>query len=384
MDEGKCTLLIMLDQSAAFDTVSQDILLHRLESRFGITGHAIGWLQSYFKGRTQAVAVNGMVSVPKPLETGFPQGSTLGPYKYPMYTSPMFDIAKKHGISIHMYADDTQVYVSFNAKDSSIAIRRMHDCIEEIRIWMSNNHLKMNNAKTELLLIGNPHVRKQLEGISTFKIGNVSVQPTESARNIGATIDSKLSLVDHVSNVCRSCYMHLHHIGKIRHCLTQEATGTLVHALVTSRIDYVNGILYGLPEYLIRRLELCQNNAARLILQKKKRDHITPMLKELHWLPIQQRILYKINMLTFKAIRDLAPEYLKDLVEVYHPSRVLRSASKNYLCEKRSNLKKAGDRAFSVCAPKAWNKLPEDIMSINDLDEFKKALKTFYFRQAFE
>ena len=101
---------------------------------------------------------------------------------------------------------------------------------------------------------------------------------------------------DHVNNVCRSCYLQLRNIGHIRHFLTQDATATLVNALITSKLDYVNSLLYGLPEYLLKRLELIQNSAARLILKKKKSDHASPLLKALHWLPIQYRIKFKINL----------------------------------------------------------------------------------------
>jgi hypothetical protein len=383
VDDNKCALLIMLDQSAAFDTVNQDILLHRLQTSYGITESALAWLTSYFKDRTQAVTIRGSSSDPKMLDTGFPQGSVLGPYKYPMYTSPLFRIAKKHGVSIHMYADDTQLYVFFDDKDWKEALSRIQACIEEIRKWMVDNHLKLNEAKTEYLVIGNVKGCIDLDDVSSLQIGDDTVHASDSAKNIGAVIDSQLNMRDHVNNVCRSCYLQLRNIGHIRHFLTQDATATLVNALITSKLDYVNSLLYGLPEYLLKRLELIQNSAARLILKKKKSDHASPLLKALHWLPIHYRIKFKINLLTYKALHGRAPAYMTELLEQYSPSRTLRSSSKGLLKEKKSRLKKAGDRAFSISAPKLWNNLPEDIVKCENVDLFKKALKTYYFKLAY-
>ena len=249
---------------------------------------------------------------------------------------------------------------------------------------MSNNHLKLNDSKTEFLIIGNPNIYSQVENIAPIVIGDTPVNPSDSAKNIGAVLDGELTMSAHVSNVCRSCYLHLRHISQIRQFLTQDAAASIVHSLVTSRLDYVNSLLYGLPDNLIKKLQLVQNNAAKLVLKKKKFDHVTPLLKSLHWLPIRQRIEYKINLLTFKSLNQLAPSYLSELLVPYTPSRTLRSASKGYLKEKKSRLKKSGDRAFSVSAPKLWNNLPEHVVKCKTLESFKVALKTCLFKRAYE
>ena len=383
MDKGQCTLLVMLDQSAAFDTINLDLLHQRLNSVYGITGSALAWLDSYFVGRTQSVSVSDVLSEPKVLETGFPQGSVLGPYMYPMYTSPLFDIAKKFSISMHMYADDTQLYASFTSANSAECISCLQLCVQDISDWMHQNHLKLNETKTEYLVLGSLHNKKHVSGVSILNIGGVEIQATESARNIGAVIDSSLSMRKHINGVSKSCYVHLKHISQIRPYLTREAAATLVNALITSRLDYVNCILYGLPQNLIRRLELIQNNAARVVLRKRKFDHVTPLLKELHWLPIHQRIMYKVNLMTYKALHGLAPKYIADMLIAYTPQRALRSSSKGLLQEQKSRLKTAGDRAFSISAPKLWNQLPEHLRTCEDLNSFKKTLKTYYFQQAY-
>ena len=205
---------------------------------------------------------------------------------------------------------------------------------------------------------------------------------THSARNIGAMFDSEFTLVPQVNSVVKSCYSHLRQIAHIRQFLTLDATATLVNAIITSRLDYANSLLIGLPKCVTRKLELVQNNSARLIYMKRKRDHATPLLESLHWLPIEFRIKYKINLLTYKALHGLAPSYLSCLLETYIPIRSLRSSSLKLLCEKKTK-SKAGARAFSVCAPKLWNTLPFNIRSSNSLATFKTALKTYYFKLAF-
>jgi len=178
--------------------------------------------------------------------------------------------------------------------------------------------------------------------------------------------------------------MHLHNISKIRSHITEDAAATIVNALVTSGLDYANAILYGIPQYMLKHLQRVQYNAARLVLRKKKRDHGTPLLKQLHWLPIQTRIEYKLNLLTFKSLNNLAPVYLTELLCTYNPSRTLRSSSMGLLQEKNAKIKKAGERAYSIAAPKLWNRLPQELRSLNELVSFKTALKTYYFKKVFE
>ena len=137
MDNGKCSLVVMLDQSAAFDTVNLDILMHRLEDTYGISGSALEWLKSYYRGRTQSVVISGSTSKAKNLSSGFPQGSVLGPFQYPTYTAPLFYIATEHGVSMHLYADDTHLYSAFDVMYIGTIARKVHNCITEVGQWMT-------------------------------------------------------------------------------------------------------------------------------------------------------------------------------------------------------------------------------------------------------
>ena len=165
--------------------------------------------------------------------------------------------------------------------------------------------------------------------------------------------------------------------------LTSESTKTLVHACVTCRLDNCNSLLLGSPKYMIQKLQCVQNCAARLVAGRPRAAHICPVLKELHRLPVEQRISFKVLILTFKALKNLAPPYLRQLIVPYNPTRNLRSAGKHLLEVPNVRLKSYGNRAFSVAAPKRWNEIPLDIKLSRSVDVFKSRLNTYVFRLAF-
>ena len=168
-------------------------------------------------------------------------------------------------------------------------------------------------------------------------------------------------------------------ISHIRRYLTLSATKTLVQACVTSRLDYANALLYGLPNTSIQRLQRTQNAAARLVTKTKRKEHITPILMELHWLPVSHRIRYKVLLLVYKALHNLAPSYIADMVKIHQPARSLRSANTNQLSIPKTRLRSWGDRSFQYAAAFEWNNLPLAIRESPSLASFKECLKTFLF-----
>ena len=188
----------------------------------------------------------------------------------------------------------------------------------------------------------------------------------------------------HITSMCQAAFYRLRMIKCIRSTLTRESIETLIHAFVTSRLDNGNALLPGLPNSLLNKLQLVQNVAAGTVLCLKKSDHITPAFKGLHWLPIKQRIDYKLLVLTWKALHNQAPVYIGDLVKPLAYCRTRRSSNQMLLEVPRTKLKSCGDRAFSVAAPIAWNKLPVGIRSIENLEAFKQKLKAHMFHCALE
>ena len=179
-------------------------------------------------------------------------------------------------------------------------------------------------------------------------------------------------------------YYQIHRIRRIRKFLTSPAAKTIVHSLVASRLDYCNSVLAGLPDNIIQKLQSVQNSAARLVCHVKKHDHITPVLKNLHWLPFRQGILFKVLVVTYKALHGLAPKYISDLVEPYVPRRSLCSSNKQSLVVPRYKTQSYGARAFSIFGPTEYNKLPEHITSAPTVTCFKSRLKTHLFISVFE
>ena len=205
------------------------------------------------------------------------------------------------------------------------------------------------------------------------------------ARNLGVILDSQLNMEKHISNICRTAYAYIRNISRIRRFLSRSDTEKLMHAFITSRLDSCNSLLVGLPASTLKPLARVQNCAARVVFRARKSEHITPILKELHWLPVDYRIQFKVLLLTFKSLYGSAPKYLCDLISWYEPKRNLRSASLFQLAETYVRGSKASfrGRAFQHCAPALWNRLPLHVRSCKTIVSFKSSLKTFLFNEAF-
>ena len=378
-DNKKMTVLVLLDLSAAFDTLNHKTLLHRLRYRFGITGFAIKWITSYLSDRSQYVKIGNFRSHTTKLTTGVPQGSILGPILFTLYMSPVSEIPKRHGLSSLLYADDTQLYLSFHHTEFAQSVHIIQKCLLDIKKWMSENFLMLNQEKTEVLLVGSPYFLKTLSSVS-IPFSDITIKSTDQVKNLGCILDSRVKMDKFVSLKCQSAMFYIKSIASIRRHLDSQSTKTLIQSLVISRLDYANSILAGVTNSQLRRLQLVQNAAARLVTNTKVNEHITPVRMKLHWLPIEARIIFKILIHCHNCLNGKAPPYLCQIIAKDCRPRTLRS-SKGTLLKVPKYKNCYGSKGFGVFGPSQWNNLPVNLRCIDSIDVFKKDLKTYLFRK---
>ena len=265
MDVGRITAVVLLDLSAAFDTVDHRILVNVLSS-IGIRDHALEWFMSYLDERQQLVCVNHERSDPVKLSCGVPQGSVGGPLLFSLYITRLKQVLQQHDVKYHCYADDIQIYASFlpNQNDASRTVKLLEACVKDVQTLMNSNSLKLNDSKTELILLGS---KSNLAKIQSFNISisDSVISPSSQCRNLGVMLNSSMSLSTHVSSICKSVRYQLRNLGFIRKYLSRSTTEKLVHALISTRLDFCNSILYLLPNTQLSRLQKLQNTAARIV-----------------------------------------------------------------------------------------------------------------------
>ena len=383
--ERKVVAMALLDLSAAFDTVSSELLLSTLAS-LGVVGTALQWLRSYLTDRRQSVVVSGSCSSSQNLVCGVPQGSVLGPLLFSIYTTPLASLLRGHeGVHFHQYADDLQIYVSAEPEDLPDAVRRLEECIACVESWMNQNELKLNNSKTDFILYGHkPTIAKTT--LPSLAVGEVRVMPKPAVRNIGVRLDSALTLEEQVSQVCRASCAQLKNLSRIKKCLDKKSLERLVHAYITTRLDFSNALYYGITDRILSKLQTVQNSCARLLVNLNRYAHVTPVLKQLHWLPVKERIIFKILVITYKCLNDPAfPSYLCDFItmnaSVNRPTRTVNTFMITVPFTRLSYLQKT---AFNHYAPLLWNQLPFHVRSAKSLPVFKSLLKTHLFLQHFD
>ena len=219
-----------------------------------------------------------------------------------------------------------------------------------------------------------------------LQVGNETIEPSEKVRNLGVIFDTSMTMCNQISCLSRNITFHLRNISRIRRFLDFDSCNDIIRSLILSRLDYGNVLLLGANSTDISRLQTLQNWAAKLIFCASKKNHASPLLRQLHWLPVRYRITFKVMLYVFKCLAGTGPEYLSSCLELYNPTREgLRSASDATRLTvpiiRGWTFKSAADKTFTYTAPNIWNKLPSTVRSANSVSVFKKGLKSHLFPQ---
>ena len=240
MDKGAAVGLVLLDLSAAFNTIDPLTLFNWLQHWYGIDGVVLKWVLSYINSRKQWIIIDGHLSDAFQLPYGVPHGSVLSPLLFTLYTTPLSSVICKFNVTHHLYPDDTQIYLELDSRKFDSSITELTNCLEAIQAWMGNNKFKLNPDKTEFIVIGDDQIRSCLK--SSFPVslfGNI-MEPAESVKNLGVILDAENSMQGHMANLCRISYYHLRELRRVRRYLNHETALKVVNALVSSRLNYCN------------------------------------------------------------------------------------------------------------------------------------------------
>ena len=263
--KGNISVLTLLNFSSAFDTIDHPILEHRLLTDFGFTDTVLQWFSSYLTERTHYVSLSNHCSAFATVHSVVSQGTVLGPMHLTMYIKPFSAIIDSHSIMHHSFADELQSHMSDPPDGICELLHSSQSCICDVKAWATANMLKLNDNKTELMLV-NSNRTKHLHGLPTsITIGNAHIPLKHSLKNMGITLDCHLAMNAHVSNIAQACYFELRRLASIRRFLTSTATATLVSAFVLSRIDYCKSLLFGSTHDVTSHLQRIQNFAARVV-----------------------------------------------------------------------------------------------------------------------
>ena len=385
LDDNRVVFLAMLDLSAAFDTLGHTMLIGVLRHHFGVEGSALAWFTSYLADRSFRVKVGDHLGPISPLKHGVPQGSVLGPILFNCMMTDLMRSIEARGVACHSYADDTQLWVSFDPRlpgDEDAARLLLTDTLAFVSEWMNQHHLKLNQEKTVFIPF-----HRTTAVFASLSVGGVDIEPSVIAKNLGVWFDTKLDFKHHVSNTLRSCYFHLRRLQACKPYIPAIYLPVLVHAFITSRLDFCNSILYGLPSCTLSRLQKVQNAAAKFLTGARKFDSASQQLQTLHWLPIKDRILFKVILLSHSiaTTASRSPAYFTEFVVARSCARATRSSKKAQLVSNIPvRLKTYGERSMFHSLVHPFNALPSHLCNHSDsYASFKTALKTFLFCNAF-
>lgn len=374
VDRKLGVVLLIVDLSAAFDSVDHRLLFNILEFKYRITGSALAWIKSFLCDRTQRVKIGNCLSDSLVITIGVAQGSILGPLLFNLYCSGMDSAFQKSGFKSMGYADDNsgiRVFPAFSAL--STVYSKIPDCLSSIRQWCSSHFLKLNSDKTSLIAFGDQEFHSNFNfTCSHSDLGDI-LPISKTVKLLGVHLDSQLSFNDHIASTVTSVNNMLRNLRSIRKYLSRRASENLIHCIITNKLDNCNSLYLGVNRYNIDKLQRMQNNALRFVLNLSPYDNISDHLREAHWLTVDKRVYFKYLVLIWKCLNNKAPIGLSEKLQMDSAFNMLLNTS----CFQP--LSSFGRRSFSYLAPRLWNALSLDLRTCPVLNIFKRKLKHFLF-----
>jgi exonuclease III len=298
-DNNLPSVVVLLDLSAAFDTVDHTKLLDILKNEIGIEGTALKWFKSFLIGRTQKVKIGDEYSEILELLFGVAQGSVLGPPLFKIYIRSLYKYVEPTKFSIEGFADDHQLIKQFMICLQQKALGEdIQNLLSHIAVWMNEYFLCLNQGKTKILVIAPPSVQPEIIIRGVF-IQNVCIRFVKTAKNLGIILDNELSFECQINKVVKGCYATIKKLSQIKGYLSEEELKQLVSSSIFSLMDYCNALYYGINVNLIMKLQRVQNCAARLVSKTKiPSGGMDEVLLKMHWLKVKFRCVYKILLIT--------------------------------------------------------------------------------------
>jgi len=303
-----------------------------------------------------------------------------------LYAADLLELVRRHQLTPHACADDVQIYGSCRPTEAGPLITQLSACVYKVSSWMASNRLQVNPSKTEVLWCSSSRRQHQIPSFP-LTVDTTSVSPVASVGDLAVYLDADLTFRTHVNAVVKACFAVLRQMRSIRRCLRRHTLTTLIHSLVIIKVDYCSSLLAGVSSQLLSRLQFVFNAAARMIYSSRRSEHITPLLRELHWLKVPQRIQFRLCVLRYQCLHGTAPAYLSESlhsVANIGARRCLHSADTSTLLFPSTRRSTVGDQAFPVAVARAWNALPVTVRGASTLSAFCRQLKTHLYCCTFD